>query len=102
MNIGDFEPTNSGLLSGKILNIHRGENRRIKTTIKPIKNTPTMMVENTSNIDSDAKYPIEDEKKIFGMKPKTIALALGVIVVSILIINMIGVKNSEIAQPAVV
>lgn len=101
MNIRDFEPVNGGLLSRKMLNGNDYTNRNnrvpVKRIIKP--QQPIMKIQNNmSSFDGEAKYPLEDEKKMFGMKPKTVVLALGVIVVSILIMNMFGVDKGEMPQ----
>lgn len=104
MNIRDFEPVNGELLSRKMLNGNDYTNRNNRPIIKKrvIKQQPVMKITSpNSSFEGEAKYPIDDEKKIAGMKPKTLAVALGVIVVSILIMNMFGVNKAEAPQPAV-
>lgn len=104
MNIRDFEPVNGELLGRKLLNGNDYTNRNNRPIIRKriIKQQPAMKITSpNSSFEGEAKYPIDDEKKIAGMKPKTLAVALGVIVVSILIMNMFGANKTEVPQPVV-
>jgi len=98
MTRSDFEPTNGFMLKTRMLNggtkyKAKRSNRR-ERIMKPKLKTKISSFEGGSNNDSYINmvknYPINMDKKIFGMRPKTLAISLGVIIVSIIILNMSG------------
>ncbi|NRA12376.1 MAG: hypothetical protein HRT57_10515 [Crocinitomicaceae bacterium] len=59
--------------------------------------------QNNGYTEAQTNYPINMDKKIFGMQPKTLAIALGVIVVGILVLSRTnnpqqGVNNGGLQQ----
>jgi hypothetical protein len=98
MNQLDFEPTNGFMLKKRMLN--GGTKQRVKRSNRREKIMTPKPKQKVSAVEGDSKtstyvegekdYPINMDKKIFGMKPKTLAIALGVIVGGILILNMTG------------
>lgn len=103
MNRIDFEPTNAYMLKAKMFNGGATPNRFTKKKLikkrKPEPPKRTLSVQGEEKYsDSEKNYPVNMDKKIFGMRPKTLAIALGVIVGSIIILNMSGRGSEQVAQ----
>jgi hypothetical protein len=100
MNRIDFEPSNAYMLKTKMLD-GGTPNRFDKKRLIPKKKKKQTPPPRTLSVDGDndkysengKNYPVNMDKKIFGMRPKTLAIALGVIVGSIIILNMSGKGN---------
>lgn len=93
----DFEPSNSHLLAGKMFNGRDARivyvKRRPKPQPKPEKRIN--MQGSYKEPDGKTSYPASKEKKIFGMKPKTLAIAVGVIIVSIWVLKQTGSREAS-------
>lgn len=104
MNYSDFESNNGVLLkngmNGKDLRTPRYQERRVikRKIVKQPEVRLRMEDEGHYNYEGETNYPINNDKKIFGMRPKTLAVTLGIIVIAIVIINMTGVKNTEVVN----
>lgn len=93
----DFEPSNSHLLASKMFN---GRDSRIVYVKRKPKSRPKP--EKRINMQGSYKepsgktsYPESREKKIFGMQPKTLAIAVGVIIVSIWVLKQTGSREAS-------
>ncbi len=96
MNFAEFEPTNGNKLSRKMFG---ASPRRPK--IRMVRRPVEIRLSSVDGEDeTETNYPVDMNKKIFGMTPKTLAIALGVIVIGVLAINLIGVNNQPIAGAA--
>jgi len=100
MNRIDFEPSNSYMLKTKMLSGNSPRNRfdkkkLIKKHKKPILKISSIKGKKEQYSQAKKNYPMNMEKKIFGMRPKTLAVALGVIVVGIILLNMSGNNMDE-------
>jgi len=92
----DFEISNSHLLQGKMFN---GRDSRQKYIQKVVRVVPVMEKRINMNgkgyrePEGSINYPENNQKKIFGMSPKTLMVALGVVVVSIWVLSKTGSNN---------
>jgi len=81
----DFEPGNGRILKRKMFpNRGMGMERRIK--FKKIRK-PEPMYRAEGDTQETEIRPVDTDKKIFGMKPKTIIMTAAVIIIAIAVIN---------------
>lgn len=95
MNRLDFEPSNAYMLKTKMLKGASPRNRFAKKRLIPKRPKPEPRLSSASGGEEkysqgEKNYPVNMDKKIFGMRPKTLAIALGVIVAGIVILNISG------------
>ena len=89
---GDFEPANSHLLSGKMLkgqDIRPQVFRPKRVFVKKPKPERRLRISGQPQQEykGEITYPHLSKKKIFGMQPKTLIIALGVIVIGIWVLK---------------
>jgi len=100
MNVSDFEPANGHLIGRKMFNVSDRRNRMVlvKKRRKPNEKKMKMKYETSFGFEGEQSYPVNSDKKIFGMKPRTLVVALGVIVISIFILKSTASTNVEMAN----
>lgn len=95
----DFEPSNGNLLSQKMFSVGdvriQSRQRRRKIKRPKIEKRLRMTGEENKEFEGKTDYPVDTTKKIFGMKPKTLGIALGIVVISIWVISKTGGSPSE-------
>ena len=92
----DFEATNGHLLGRKMFNgrdSRQREARRIVRLIPKPEKRMNMSGNGYREPEGGTNYPLSNDKMIFGMRPKTLAVALGIIVISIWVISKTGKDN---------
>ena len=108
MNRSEFEPTNGFMLKGRMFKSRDrrrfGKRKVMKRIVAPPQpRVSSVEGQNNGYTEAQTNYPINMDKKIFGMQPKTLAIALGVIVVGILVLSRTnnpqqGVNNGGLQQ----
>ena len=97
----DFEATNGHLLRDKMFNGRDSrrviERRRVVILPKQEKRLK-MKGNNYREPEGNIRYPLFNEKKIFGMKPKTLGVALGIIVISIWVLSRTGDSSGNMVN----
>jgi len=107
MYLSDFEPSNGMLLNQKMMQHNYGHPRRYRMPVSkplPKKRVIKFNDEKKSNAsgDKDKSYPFVKGNKIFGMSAKTLATALVVMVIGVVVINLVGKKEGAAeAQPPI-
>lgn len=95
----DFEATNSNLLSNKMFNGRDSrqinQRRRVVRLVKKPEKRANMKGSNFKEPEGNTLYPKLTNAKIFGMTPKTLGVALGVIVLSIWVLSKTGDSSGQ-------